>query len=199
MAKLINYEITFTGTEASINVLGSYSISGYVDPYIHSATWNTREQLAADLNVADFRYYIRVSIVADTIGRGTADIKYTITDYADSYDTSGSAIHASSAEGDINSGSFGITGWIEHMVQPGTYTLLAQVVQATNGSFNIVLVDDSYDVLGGSLNIGSELLVGQDTAGNYNLYAVVDGVLIKIDIIPDEIKQALITSGVKFS
>jgi len=42
-------------------------------------------------------------------------------------------------------------------------------------------------------------LVGQDAVGDYNLYAVIDGVLIKIDIIPDEIKQALIISGVKFS
>jgi len=199
MAKLINYEVTFTGTEASINVLGSYSISGYIDPYVHSSTWNTRYQLADDLNVADFRYYIRVSIVADTVGRGTADIKYTITDYADSFDTTGSAIHASNAGAELNAGSFGLTGWVEHYTQSGSFTLLAQVVQATNGSFNIVLVDDSYDQMSGSFNIGSELLVGQDIAGNYNLYAVVDGVLIKIDIIPDEIKQALITSGVKFS
>jgi len=161
--------------------------------------WNTRKLIEDDVNVADFRYYIRVSITVDTLGRGTADIKYVVTDFAETTDTVGSAIHASPSTAGVDTGSFGMSGWVGYHQLPGSFTLLAQVVKIIDGSFNIILINDLYDPIGGSFNIGEELLVGQDAVGDYNLYAVIDGVLIKIDIIPDEIKQALIISGVKFS
>jgi hypothetical protein len=199
MAKLINYYVEFTGTEESKNLVCSYNISGGVASYYHSGVWNARKLIADDVNVADFRYYIRVSITVDTLGRGTADIKYTVTDFAKTFDTAGSAIHASPATYGIDTGSFGMSGWVGYHQLGGSFNMLAQVVKTTNGSFNVILIDENQNQMGGSYNVGGELIVGQDAVGNYNLYAVVDGVLIKIDIIPDEIKQALIKAGVKFS
>ena len=196
---MLNYNVMFTGTESSTNLMCSYNLSGGIDPYIHDGNWNARWPLSTDLNTADFRYYLRVSISADATGRGTADIKYTVTDFALAYDTAGSAIHAATSAIQTNVGSFGLTGWVSYYGEPGSHTLLGHVVRITNGSFNIVKEDDSHAQVGGAFNVGTELLVGEDVSGNYNLYAIIDGVLIKIDIIPDEIKQALITSGVKFS
>ena len=66
------------------------------------------------------------------------------------------------------------------------------------GSVNIVLSQDNSNQISGSVNIGVPTVNGALPCGS-NLLGVVGSVVVKIDIIPDEIKQALIMSGVKFS
>ena len=51
----------------------------------------------------------------------------------------------------------------------------------------------------GSVNIVIPIEYGEDINGESVLYGAVNGIIIKIDIMPDEIKQVLIQSGVKFS
>jgi hypothetical protein len=66
------------------------------------------------------------------------------------------------------------------------------------GSVNITAVQNNDNQISGSVNMGIPLISGSDIAGESVLRGVISNVIIKVDIIPLEIKQALEQSGVKF-
>lgn len=69
------------------------------------------------------------------------------------------------------------------------------------GSVNITEVQDNSNQIFGTVNVCTPIVYGGgcNISGESVLYGVVSNVIIKIDIVPDEIKQALLRSGVKFS
>ena len=66
------------------------------------------------------------------------------------------------------------------------------------GSFNISVEQDNSNQLAAVFNTGVNIDTVGDVVGGSVLCGVVSSVLINIDIIPEEIKQALENSGVKF-
>lgn len=67
------------------------------------------------------------------------------------------------------------------------------------GSVNIVEVQDNSNQISGSVNIGILVTMESDLSGGSKLIGAASNIIVKIDIIPDEIKQALLQAGVKFS
>jgi len=67
------------------------------------------------------------------------------------------------------------------------------------GSVNIVEVQDNSNQISGSVNIGILVTMESDLSGGSKLIGAANNIIVKIDIIPDEIKQALLQAGVKFS
>ena len=67
------------------------------------------------------------------------------------------------------------------------------------GSVNIVEVQDNSNQISGSVNIGIPVTMESDLSGGSKLIGAASNIIVKIDIIPDEIKQALLQAGVKFS
>ena len=67
------------------------------------------------------------------------------------------------------------------------------------GSVNIVETQDNSNQISGSVNIGILVTMESDLSGGSKLIGSASNIIVKIDIIPDEIKQALLQAGVKFS
>ena len=67
-----------------------------------------------------------------------------------------------------------------------------------NCSFNIYEEQDNSNQMSVALNIGTSTAYGSDIPGESRVYGVVNNILINISVMPTEIKEALMQSGVKF-
>ena len=201
MAQLLSYEMVF-GSDfvASQTYQGSFCISGGVPNHeLMPSAYGIRKLVDVNLSAVDFKYAFRLSLVSDSSAFGTADFMFGVASYMSTEDTVGKYQPASALSAGLE-GTYHVDGYFKYYDQTGSYNLLGDVIMFVNGIFNISLVTADNDQPVGGYTLGTkEIYSIQDISGTYMLYAIIDGILIKIDIIPDEVKAALMAAGVTFS
>lgn len=198
MPSLIGWTITVDANETSQTFLGSYAITGGINDFSFASSYGIRPHLNALINAFDIRYSFRVAFSADDASVGAGDFHFGVAIVAPSIDTTSSYVPGSAVT-DAVDGSLLIDGRLFYNSTQGTFEILGQVITINQGSFAITVVAQETGAVVGSFVISTQdLFALKDASGSYGMYAVIEGVIIKVDIIDDAIKQILISAGVKF-